>query len=698
LLSGGIRIKQIRHYDPFSNKTDTLSTYKYVAENGKSAGFIVTTPVYDYDFYSINPSNKHIILSNTVNELDYSQGGTVGYSRVEIYKGTLANKLGKQVYEYTNINDEGYDNSPAEYPYMYTKKKDWAWGLPKRILTYDNTGKLIQATKNIFVTTTATIATNPNYRSIKTGQLSDYNDGYNYTLNYKDYKSEKYYPESGRVDLVSSLDTFYHPDNSITTNKKDMVYDTNYNVIKITTPYDKNKNLTVEQRMYYPYNYTLTGSIGKLRDSGIFVPVSTETWIMGDAVPRLLSLSATDFDDIAIFGGARSKPNIKPVKAFALETNKPLPQAQIGLFNPAVLIRDTLKIKQQQSLVYDITGKPIQTTSLPAYKSSAVIYGYSGTKAIAQIANAKITDVAYTSFEPKSEGNWYITGAGYDSSMAITGKYSFNLSQGQIQSGVLDASQTYMITYWTKGSAGINGFGNNNTILDQRKGWKLYSQTFTGLASISITGYDLIDELRLHPKDANMATSCYEPTGEVSCTCDANNNITYSEYDIIKRPLLIRDKDKNIVKKYDYSDTYQTISIAPLWQNLSPVFYTCAKDSNNNAYGVVNRVEVDNNPLSESYQGIREVFDHYDTLACPFPTVACGDDPAKKSINGVCETGCKVVTASVYKKVNLGGTTFGYRWVCTYHYLWSDGSVSADYTEIGFSSCPIGNACLPNTF
>jgi hypothetical protein len=692
-ISAGLRIKQIRHYDPFTSKTDTLSTFKYCMDNGKSAGFISTTPVYDYDLYSSTPSNKRFILSNVLNELDYSQGSTVGYSRVEIYKGTIANNLGKQVYEYTGIADEGYDNSPAEYPYMYTNKKEWTWGLPKKVTIYDNTGRLIQSTKNIFTGITATTAGNINYRSIKTGQVSDYYAGYNYTLNFKDYRSEKYYPESGRIDLVSSLDTFYHLNNSITTSKKDMLYDTNYNVIKLTTPYDINRNLNVERRMYYPYNYTLDGVIGKLRDSGIFVPVSTETWVVGDATPRLLSMSATDFDDVAVTGTIRSRPNIKPVKTFALQTNKPIPQSQIGLFNPSILIRDTTKIKQQQNIQYNTKGRVIQTTSLPGNISSSIIYGYNGTRAIAQVSNATAVDVAYTSFETQNEGNWYTTSTSYDSTMAITGRNSYNLSLGQIQSGTLDAAKTYMVTYWTRGSAGINGFGNNNTILEQRNGWKLYSQTFTGLTNVTITGYDLIDELRLHPKDANMATTCYEPTGEVSCTCDANNNIMYNEYDILKRPLLIRNKDKNIIKKYDYSDTYQTITQAQLWQATGdPLF--CDRDSNNNSHGVLNRREIDNNPYSETYSTIREVFDHYDTLACPFPIIGCGTDPWKKSINGVCETGCKVVTASVYKKVNLGGATFGFRWVCTYHYLWSDGSVSIDYTEIGTSSCPLGGPCI----
>ncbi|RFS19475.1 hypothetical protein DVR12_22845 [Chitinophaga silvatica] len=56
---------------------------------------------------------------------------------------------------------------------------------------------------------------------------------------------------------------------------------------------------------------------------------------------------------------------------------------------------------------------------------------------------------------------------------------------------------------------------------------------------------------------------------------------------------------------------------------------------------------------------------------------------SKKCINNVCETGIKVYTSSV--KTGTNPT----RWTCTYHYEWSDNSVSQDYTEINNFACPL---------
>ena len=51
----------------------------------------------------------------------------------------------------------------------------------------------------------------------------------------------------------------------------------------------------------------------------------------------------------------------------------------------------------------------------------------------------------------------------------------------------------------------------------------------------------------------------------------------------------------------------------------------------------------------------------------------------KKCVNGVCETGQKVYTSSVQDHGSL--------WTCTYHYHWSDGTNSVDYTETSSSQC-----------
>lgn len=675
ILTGGIRIKRIRHYDPFTNKSDTLSTYSYLQEDGKSSGFLGTKPLYDYYSYG---GIRHI-SSQVINDFDFSQGNKVGYNRVEVIKGSAARNLGKQVYEFTNGNDRDFDSSPMEYPFMQRAQQDWALGLPKRVLTYDNAGRLIQSQTNTYSYITKLPQADSVFRSLRMLQRSSGGTNGN--------AGSFYYPEAGRADLIASADTFYHPDNSITTNSKTIEYDTNYNAIKITTPYDRNRNLNLEKRIYYPYNYTLTDAIGRLRDSSIVVPVSTEAWITGDGNPRLLSATATAFANGNGLGGGL----IRPSMAYALQSNAPVPQSVIGSFDPSVLVRNTTYIFAQQSYNYDQKGFLLQATALPSNISGTSVYGYANTRVIATVSNAKRADVDYSSFEPASPGTWDITSTARDSTDAVTGRYAYNLSNGQINKAGLNASLTYLITYWTKGSVSFSVSGNVQT-LDQRNGWTLASKKISGVTDFYIYGSGLMDELRLYPADAAMATTCYERTGELNSSCDAGNNITYYEYDNANRLKVIRNKDKNVVKKIEYSDLVTTVSMVPNWVAFDSTYWECEKDTADVNTGRVLRQERDTNPYSETYQSLRMVYDHTDTGRCPVPAAGCPDDGIHAVINGVCEEGCRVNTSSVRTKiVTETGTT--YVWVCTYHYEWSNATHSGNYTESNPSPCTIGNLC-----
>jgi hypothetical protein len=715
---GGIRIKQVRHYEPFSNKMDTLSTYKYVLANGKSSGFLGATPIYDY-YFNTTTGTDHKIVSNVINDQDYAQGSSIGYSRVEVIKGTPSSNLGKQVFEYSNFSDVDFDNAPTEFPFVLKVKKDWAWGLPKKVQVYDNAGRLIQSTKNIFNYVSHSMAGNDNYCSLKLGQAASTTAATD-TLNmFRNYKAEKYYPQSGRIELTASLDTFYHPDLSITTSKKELYYDTNYNVVKTVSPYDINKNLSVEKRIYYPYNYTIPSTtdygLAFLRDRNIFAPIATETWITGDATPRMLGANITQFANVGGGGKFGTVSGIlKPVKNYVLQTNKPLPQATIGVFNPALLLRDTSYLIAQQASDYDARGNVIQTTSLINGVNNSTIYGYNNTRAIAKISNAKYTEVAYTSFEPNSYGGWQIpANVLMDSTNSITGKYSYELGQAPVVKYNVDPTLIYYLTFWAKGYA-LSYEGFAPIIIDQRNGWTLYSQKVAGYTTISVQGYGLIDELRMYPINANMETITYNDNGEVQSSCDANSNITYNEYDLLSRPLVLRDKDKNILKKYDYSEGYTPIDLTPKWIAKDNSFWKCERSTTqyDTAYflewgkkvyyhtGNVLRAEVDTNNISESYNAIRYVYDHRDTLLCnymligppppPPPSVCDVNNITLRLISNVCEVGTKVVTSSIYRRV--AGV---WMWQCTYHYVWSDGFISPNYIlNSSTSTCVVG--VVPN--
>lgn len=122
----------------------------------------------------------------------------------------------------------------------------------------------------------------------------------------------------------------------------------------------------------------------------------------------------------------------------------------------------------------------------------------------------------------------------------------------------------------------------------------------------------------------------YAPFVGTSSETDPGGKTTYYEYDSFNRLSIVRDNDKNIIKKFCYNYAGQI-------ENCDPVVT---------------------------------------------PTCSCPVGPLHnmyKCIGGICEAGIRVNTSS---------TQLGHgRWDCTYHYEWSDGSWSIDYTDQTTGDC-----------
>jgi YD repeat-containing protein len=183
------------------------------------------------------------------------------------------------------------------------------------------------------------------------------------------------------------------------------------------------------------------------------------------------------------------------------------------------------------------------------------LWDYHSAFPTAEVSNADYSSIACTSFEADGHGNWDYASAGDTLAFgSVTGRKSYALAVGNVERTGLSSSQTYTITYWVKdgsGSVAINS-GSQGTGLISRHGWTLYQRNVTGISSVVISGNAVIDELRLYPSKAQVNTLTYEPLAGVTSRCDANNRITYYEYDRFNRLLRIRDQDLNILKTYDY--------------------------------------------------------------------------------------------------------------------------------------------------
>lgn len=671
--SGGIRVSKITRKNGINDPNPVIEQYKFVNSDGTSSGFLGDIPNYAYyyletfNFGGLHTTSYTVVSSEPVSTMDYAEGSPVGYSRVEVYKGTTTHNIGKTVYEFTGMTDVNSGVFTETFPYVQQDLRDYGIGLLKKVSVYDSLGSLVKRTVNNY-TFDSSFFQNSNFKSIKLGNTYTYINGD--TSNpasprTRTYIGQEYYPVSGHAYLASSYDTLFQPDGSKNTSYINYYYDTNYNVIKSVTSYDRTRGLQLESRLYYPYNYTITGPIKTFRDSSIISPViSSESWITGDANPRIVAGNITDYQSVSGY--------LKPLATYSLQSNGPVLQSTIGTFNAAALNRNaTYFVKQANFVSYDSKGNLQQAQNALSGINNSVIMDYGKQFPIAKVSNAAYNDIAYTSFESDGTGNWTIAGSARDSLNSMTGKKSYNLSSGNITKSGLTSGTTYLVSVWAKSGTTVNVNGSAlSTVIATQQGWNFYSTTVTGITTVTISGSGSIDELRLHPKDANMITSTYEPMVGVTSTTDANNTIIYNEYDNLNRLKLVRDKDKNILKRYDYSDSNMVISEGPVW--------TLANHQCDGLVdGLVDSTFQDTNIYSDTYNN---TFTNHGTDYCRcYVPVAHPDYQLISSICTIADQIC--YTYSAYIKIINPDNTYYWTWKSVYHYHWTaNNSNSVDFT------------------
>jgi hypothetical protein len=681
--SGGLRIKRVTRSDDVDDPNFTTEEYQYLTEDGKSSGFLGDTAAYSHSYTEtvINGSTTttiyNYITSDPTNTLDFTQGSPVGYSRVIVYKGTSTHNVGKTVYEFTGPADVNSNIRTHVFPYTPHDIREWGLGLPKRVSLYDTSGSLVKRSVNTYRIDTVAYNTS-DFLSLQLGNTFTQINGdptNSASPRTKTFIGEQYYPSSGRTYVVSSTDTLYQSDGSTNTTYRNYSYDSNYNVTKVVTGYDRTRGLQLETRYYYPYNYIIGGVIGTLRNNSITSPVvSTENWITGDANPRMITGAITDFQQLPA-------GYIKPLTSYALQSNAPVPQSTIGLFDSSKLNRNTSWFVAQASYPnYSSKGNLLQVTSSITGQSSTTIRDYNDEYTVASVSNAAMGDVAYTSFESDGSGNWTIGSASRDYSGALTGKLAYNLTNGNITKSGLNSALTYIVSVWSKasGAVSINGTAQTSPIA-QQNGWVLYFTTITGMTSVTISGGGIIDELRLYPKDANMVSTTFEPLVGPTSSTDANNTVIYTTYDYLNRPKLIKDKDLNVIKRFDYSNKDSLITSLPNWIRTAVFQWDpniiCGYDS------II--TIVDQNPWSDSYQStsVNTVFEGHNYCTCS----QSSNYPQYKMVNGQCEGGGIQYTSCIYH----AGV-----YICNYHYIWSDCSVSQSYQETDDTPRTVTSGCI----
>ena len=332
------------------------------------------------------------------------------------------------------------------------------------------------------------------------------------------------------------------------------------------------------------------------------------------------------------------------------------------------------------------------------YVKMVYIWDYQSMYPVAEIVNASESEVAYTSFESDGKGNWSFSGNVLSDPSAITGRRSYNVSNGAItKSTGLSASVYYIVSYWTKNASAfsITGTQSGYPIAGPTvNGWKLFVHKLYGITSVSISGTGFIDELRLHPEKAQMNSYTFEPLIGMTTKSDANNRISYFDYDAVGRLKIIRDQNLNVRKVFCYNYAGQPVECNTIYKNA----YTSQSVQRNNCgvgytgswvgYGVaadkyistISQADADAKAQADIVLNL-QAYANANGTCIPVCTSCSGVD--KQCIDGVCCTAIKSYSSSVY----VGGG----QWLCTFRYFWTQNQTYSveEYQEYSSYSCGV---------
>lgn len=703
MISGcGLRIKSITHND---NITNVINKTAYSYDGGVLATMLRIYRAFPITVFLPNStaSLPNFPLQNYTCR-EFSANGVFSSNPLSSHDGVGYSTVTKEDVDANNVTTgkvvTTYNNNPdVQLPTIYGRLMHcniptvkpvelYENGLEMSTKIYNNQGRLLQKTES-------------NYQKIESpiyygARIMSY--GNLYYISPSTQNSGQWIIGNVPEHLIA-----YYP-----------IYDAETHLIQTkTTYYDESSN-ELSKTDYISYDYGIPVYQSSVNSDGSEqFDYSDRAWAYYERSGSSILLAQNRLTEIT--GGAGRKisdpnnPILKTLSKYIKEyktvgSNVVVDKVKLYSADPA-LAPQIISFDQ-----YDNDGKPLQVTAKGV--TNSLIWDYENSYTTAEVSHAAIGTFGYTSFEAENKGYFNYSGAPVISTVAPTGKKAYRLTTGDITK-TLDPSQSYTLSFWS--TKRITVMKDGAIVLGRKTGATLngftnYEVSLASPSNISLTTADasiLIDEVRVYPENAQMVTYTYEPLVGIKSQCDANNNIVYYDYDAANRLSLVKDQNRNILKKicYNYAGQPENcITPAP------PAFPNAAASQsftrNNCGAGYAGSTVTYTVPAGTYSAGTQAEADQMaqDNISANgqayaningtcAPMVACtlsncsGND--RKCINGICEVGARINVSCVKSKVN---GVFIYR--CSYYYCFSDSTISATFTEDNTSCCPISATCF----
>ncbi|HET6255226.1 MAG TPA: hypothetical protein VFE32_14190 [Puia sp.] len=538
----GVCLQSIAQYDGINPNPGLKKSYAYFQDNGTtSSGLLPNIPNYN------GPAFVLVNSGTTGNYKMYkasSNSGGIGgvnpgfyYSKVteSITSGAETHKTDHYFTQYPELIPDIRETETIQY--LQNVALNTFTPLTKTINSYTYS-----------TDTSSILVVNPFIDTEYVSNLHSPKNWYAFSYAYTYWSTYWVYPVSQQTTLYDA------GGDSLTTATNLFFNPTTRNLV--CTEFKGSDGQIKVQKFKYPEDYTsaITGNMVSHRV--LSPPIEQQTWIKQNSADSLLLSGMISEFDQTIF---------KLDTTYAVETTVPITSLSNetqsgGLYS--TLISDAHYVRKGQ-LQYDGNFN-LSVSAKASDVNISYLWDYHHSNPVAQVTNAAQADIAYTSFEADGTGNWSYSGSDTAETGVPTGTHCYNLGQsgGSISKPALTGSTYYIVSYWTTNSSALSIAGTQSGYPVKGKtinGWTYYEHKITGQSSLTISGTGYLDELRLYPLGGQMVTYTYTPLIGMSSQCDADNRVTYYQYDAFGRLKVVLDQDHNIIKTAQYHTNGETI-------------------------------------------------------------------------------------------------------------------------------------------
>lgn len=521
-LSGGLRIKKIENYD--QNEVSTTKTFLYEDPIELLPLRYERHLLYNWNDYFEEGGNNYlanidyecfILQSNSL----FGQSNPVLYKKVTEINGTELENQGYSIFH--------FDVSPNEFiesdQYSIPISKNWEQGRALREEFFSNIGLKVAQSEMGYSQSNDMFS-----RGLKIARNRIYSGG---------FKIGEFNSDSWSIDDIAYPTVWNR-----LINKKEILISNGQEFIKTETySYDshihkqisaisrfESNGETIRQSFKYPIDILdPTPAIQRLIDLRI----------LNDQIES--DLSTTDSLTQVEIKRIRKSYNLAPDNYPNLELIET--SFQSGEF-------------EEEIFIANYSGKRKPSEINVKGKVESIIWDYDSEFATAKVLNANSTEIAYTSFETDEKGGWNFSGIPIFDENSVSGDRIYDLTNGDISISGFGGSPSnpILVVFWAKKYSG----GGNWNVLGESISLPSYWQRVERIVttdSIVISGSKIhIDELRLHPVDAQMTTYVYKPQVGITDSGDVNALVTHYDFDDLGRLKSIKDHEGNILETYQY--------------------------------------------------------------------------------------------------------------------------------------------------